>query len=98
MAGLSGEVPSGYPAGGCRSSLRFLFFRFLNFFFLTSVSFGHNEFLVIVGPQIDKFVEIIQHKKQIRRISSNGNQDGWRKQYEDLRHREAVFHYPTLKV
>jgi hypothetical protein len=41
--------------GSCGRRLGLFLFLFLGFFFVTVVSFGHIELLVIVEPQLGKF-------------------------------------------
>ena len=56
------KIPSRSPAGGGGRRLWLLFFRLLNFFFLTAISFGHIELLVIVEPQLRWFLRVLQPK------------------------------------
>jgi hypothetical protein len=48
-------------AAGCGGrGLGFFFFRFLDFFFLTAVAFGHNDLLVNVERQLRRFPAVLQ--------------------------------------
>lgn len=57
-----GTVPLGDPAGGGGRRLGLLLLRLPDFFFLTSVSFGHIELLVNVEHQLRWFDQLLQVK------------------------------------
>lgn len=59
------KVSSRNPARGRGRGLWFFFLRLLDFFFLTSVSFGHIDFLVVVQRQLGLFDRVLQEKTRV---------------------------------
>jgi hypothetical protein len=74
MAKSLWDIPnSRRPAGRGGGGLRFFFFRFLDFFFLTAIAFGHIDSLVDVELQLPKFSATLQIQTSSRHIGGGRN-------------------------
>ncbi len=54
------DVRGSAATGGGGISLRLFLLRLFDFFFLTVVSFGHNELRLVVEPQLRRFARVLQ--------------------------------------